>query len=104
MTTPDPFPNELVERPQVQRQTHYLIGCENCGRYEEPRPVEMPTIAAPSPEPMRCDKCGQTLTLLECFIAPDSVMWQERPGAMWQHVAFADQLPTRRGRHLWMPR
>jgi hypothetical protein len=89
---------------QVQRQTHYLIGCENCGHYEEPPRPEPCSIAAPPADPMRCEKCGQTLTLLECFIAPDSVMWQEKIGATHQHVAFADQLPTTGGRSLWMPR
>lgn len=86
---------------QVQRSTFYLLGCESCGRWEEPPARFRCDVARSSSEPMRCDTCRDVLTLVECFIAPESEMWQERPGAEWQHVAYPESLPDRRGRQLW---
>jgi hypothetical protein len=84
------------------RHTFYLIGCEACGHFEPP-PKPTPTaVIAPPAEPMRCADCGDLLLLIECWIADEAVMWQERPGAMWHHVPFADRLPTTDGRRLFV--
>jgi ribosomal protein S27E len=93
-------PDEPRERPKVQRSTFYLIGCQRCGKFEEPpKPHVSDVIAAQ--EPMRCRHCGDVLLLIECFLAPQTKAWQERPGAMWQHVAFPELLPNSQGRQLW---
>ena len=86
-----------------QRNTFYLLGCESCERFATPpEPVKLPNFVEPASEPMRCTICNNMLLLVECWIADESVMWQEKPGAIWHHVAFIDRLPTRNGRSIWV--
>jgi uncharacterized OB-fold protein len=92
----------VVVSAKVQRRTHYLLGCEVCGRYEEPPKRFESAVARASREPMRCTECGGLLTLLECFIAPQSEMWQAGMGSAWHHVAFPESLPDSAGRQVWM--
>lgn len=94
--------DRILAAPKVQRNTFYLLGCERCGRFSPPPPpLETAEWVSPSTEPLRCLECGDTLLLAECWIANETRMWQERPGAMWQHVAFAEDLPKRNGRRVW---
>jgi uncharacterized OB-fold protein len=84
-----------------QRSTFYLLGCEGCGRFTEPPTrFDAPDFAA-SNEPMRCNECGELLLLAECFIAPQTTMWQARRGSSWHHVIYPEALPDSRGRQLW---
>lgn len=92
----------VSERRQVQRHTFYLLGCERCGQFDPPpKRQPMPDFVEGDREPMRCADCGDTLLLAECWLAPETTMWQPKRGAMWQHVAFRDLLPDRDGRMVW---
>lgn len=100
-----------VERPQVQVNTFYLLWCQGCGHADEPgSPTEQPDFVAPLSEAMRCNDCGEHLHLIECFTGLQSKMWQVKPGAMWQHVIYADELPKPKygrgpaGRSIWVNR
>jgi hypothetical protein len=86
---------------KMQRSTFYLLGCEGCGKWEEPPPRLRSDVVAPTSEPMRCSECNGLLTLAECFIAPESEMWQRGPGSSWHHVAYPESLPDRKGRQIW---
>lgn len=87
---------------QVQRSTFYLLGCEGCGRFEEPPARLDSRIAAMSSEPMRCDECGELLLLAECFVAPQTTMWQRVRGSSLRHVIYPESLPEKSGRQIWM--
>jgi hypothetical protein len=91
--------DQLSEK--FMRHTFYLLGCERCGRFTSPpERLDLPDFADPLREPLRCNECGDTLLLAECFIADETEPWQPKPGVMWQHVAFADRLPKRNGRQI----
>lgn len=65
-----------------------ILACERCGTYTEPPSLSGETggIARPG-EPLRCNECDGVLTLFECNLHPATEAWQEKPGAVWQHVA-----------------
>lgn len=99
-----PRTTSVEARPQVQVNTFYLLWCETCGHAAEPsKPIEQPDFVAPASDFLRCNDCGEGLHLLECFTAPESTMWQARPGATWHHVIYAHNL-SRRGRQIWTHR
>lgn len=82
------------------RSTFYLLGCERCGRFgEPPKPLHVEG-AAPPVDPLRCAECSEVLLLVECWLADETRLWQSKPGAVWQHVAFADSLPSKARRQI----
>lgn len=91
--------NLRAER-QVQRSTFYLIGCDRCDTYAA-APERAHTPEFVSEEIMTCAECGRPLSLVEAFTAPQTQMWQLRPGHPWMHVVYPSTLPEKAGRQLW---
>lgn len=88
---------------QVQRTTFYLLGCERCEWFAAPPPrFDAPSNARTQVDPMRCSECGDPLLLAECFVAPQTVMWQASEGSMWKAVVYPESLPESPSRQVWM--
>jgi hypothetical protein len=86
---------ELWDSGNRGYNTFPLLWCEDCGKAEEPprRPRLPDFVADPF---LECSNCGRKLALLRCIVA--GTHYQERLGAMHQHVATLGSLPDREGR------
>lgn len=76
---------------EVQVRFFPLLWCELCQSTMEP-PKISPLGLIASNDPLKCDGCGELITLLACAIHPSTDMWHEKLGASWKHVVYLHAL------------